>query len=75
MRILLASDGIGDAGGARSCLAAVMPATARHGREVALLHLDPARGGEGSPAPAGAPHFRMAEIACNPYLPPPASDG
>jgi hypothetical protein len=30
MRILFANDGIGDAGGARSCLAAVMPEIARN---------------------------------------------
>ncbi|HEX2202618.1 MAG TPA: glycosyltransferase family 4 protein, partial [Longimicrobium sp.] len=62
MRILFANDGVGDAGGVQSYLAAVMPALAARGHEVALLHLDPLRdGGEGSPAPAGAPHFGMAE--------------
>lgn len=58
MRILFANDGIGDAGGVQSYLAAVMPALAARGHAVALLHLDrPREGGEGSPAPAGAPHF------------------
>lgn len=57
MRILFANDGIGDAGGVQTYLAAVMPALAARGHEVALLHLDPLRGGEGSPAPVGAQHF------------------
>ncbi|HET7231339.1 MAG TPA: glycosyltransferase family 4 protein [Longimicrobium sp.] len=61
MRILFANDGIGDAGGVQTYLAAVMPALAARGHEVALLHLDPLRGGEGTPAPAGAPHFCMGE--------------
>lgn len=60
MRILLANDGIGDAGGVQSYLAAVGPALAERGHEVALLHLDPLRAGEPSPLP-GAPHFPMAE--------------
>jgi glycosyltransferase involved in cell wall biosynthesis len=62
MRILFANDGIGDAGGVQTYLAAVMPALAARGHDVALLHLDPLRGGEGTPAPAGAPHFCMAEM-------------
>ncbi len=62
MRILFANDGVGDAGGVQTYLAAVMPALAARGHEVALLHLDPVRGGEGSPAPAGAPHFCVAEM-------------
>lgn len=61
MRILFANDGIGDAGGVQTYLAAVMPALAARGHDVALLHLDPLRGGEGTPAPAGAPHFCIAE--------------
>src|ERR1700741_1934441 len=61
MRILFANDGIGDAGGVQTYLAAVMPALAARGHEVALLHLDPPRGGEGSPAPAGTPHVCIAE--------------
>src|SRR5215212_3365232 len=61
MRILFANDVIGDAGGVQTYLAAVMPALAARGHQVALLHLDPLRGGEGTPAPAGAPHFCMAE--------------
>jgi glycosyltransferase involved in cell wall biosynthesis len=61
MRILFANDGIGDAGGVQTYLAAVMPALAARGHDVALLHLDPVRGGEGTPAPAGAPHFCIAE--------------
>ena len=61
MRILFANDGIGDAGGVQTYLAAVMPALAARGHDVALLHLDPLRGGEGTPAPAGSPHFCIAE--------------
>src|SRR5262245_44708432 len=61
MRILFANDGIGDAGGVQSYLAAVIPALAARGHDVALLHLDPVRGGEGSPAP-DAPHFCVAEM-------------
>src|SRR5687768_18590212 len=61
MRILFANDGIGDAGGVQSYLAAVMPALAARGHQVALLHLDRPGGGEGTPAPAGAPHFCVAE--------------
>ena len=61
MRILFANDGIGDAGGVQSYLAAVMPALAARGHAVALLHLDALRGGEGTPAPAGAPHFCIEE--------------
>jgi glycosyltransferase involved in cell wall biosynthesis len=68
MRILFANDGIGDAGGVQTYLAAVMPEIARRGHQVALLHLDPARGGEGSPAPAGAPHFCMQEMGVGPAL-------
>src|SRR5215211_477890 len=60
MRVLFANDGIGDAGGVQTYLAAVMPALAARGHGVALLHLDPLRGGEGTPAPAGAPHFCIA---------------
>jgi glycosyltransferase involved in cell wall biosynthesis len=61
MRILFANDGIGDAGGVQTYLAAVMPALAARGHDVALLHLDPLRGGEGTPAPDGTPHFCIAE--------------
>ncbi|HEV3048759.1 MAG TPA: glycosyltransferase family 4 protein [Longimicrobium sp.] len=61
MRILFANDGIGDAGGVQSYLAAVMPELARRGHEPALLHLDPLRPGTRSPAPAGTPHFSVAE--------------
>ena len=61
MRILFANDGIGDAGGVQSYLAAVMPELARRGHDVALLHLDPLRAASGSPAPAGAPHFSAAQ--------------
>lgn len=61
MRILFANDGIGDAGGVQTYLAAVMPALAARGHEVALLHLDVLRGGEGTPAPEGAPHFCIGE--------------
>jgi len=60
VRILFANDGVGDAGGVQSYLAAVIPALAARGHEVALLHLDPLRPGA-SPAPGGAPHFGMAE--------------
>lgn len=61
MRILFANDGVGDAGGVQNYLASVMPALAARGHAVALLHLDPVRPGEPSPAPAGTPHFGMAE--------------
>jgi glycosyltransferase involved in cell wall biosynthesis len=61
MRILFANDGIGDAGGVQTYLAAVMPALAARGHDVALLHVDPVRGGEDTPAPVGAPHFCIAE--------------
>jgi len=57
VRILFANDGIGDPGGVQSYLAAVMPALARRGHEVALLHVDALRPGTASPAPAGVPHF------------------
>ena len=57
MRILFANDGIGDAGGVQSYLAAVMPALEARGHAVAFLHLDLPREGEGTPAPGGAPHF------------------
>jgi glycosyltransferase involved in cell wall biosynthesis len=60
VRILLANDGEGDAGGVQSYLAAVIPALAARGHAVALLHLDPLRPGA-SPAPAETPHFGMAE--------------
>lgn len=61
MRILFANDGIGDAGGVQAYLAAVMPALAARGHEVALLYLSEEAGGEGSPAPAGVPHISIAE--------------
>jgi glycosyltransferase involved in cell wall biosynthesis len=61
VRILFANDGIGDAGGVQSYLAAVAPALARRGHEVALLHLDRLRDGRSSPLPDGTPHFGMAE--------------
>ena len=60
MRILFANDGIGDAGGVQSYLAAVMPALAERGHAVAFLHLDLPREGEDTPAPADAPHFCIA---------------
>jgi glycosyltransferase involved in cell wall biosynthesis len=60
VRILFANDGIGDAGGVQSYLAAVIPALAARGHSVALLHRDPLRG-SGSPAPGRAPHFCTAE--------------
>lgn len=62
MRILFANDGVGDAGGVQNYLAAVMPALADRGHDVALLHLDPLRADAPSPAPAGAPHFGMQEM-------------
>lgn len=61
MRILFANDGVGDAGGVQNYLASVLPALAARGHDVALLHLDALRPGEPSPAPAGTPHFGMAE--------------
>lgn len=61
MRILAANDGVGDAGGVQNYLAAVLPALAARGHELAFLHLDPLRPGAPSPAPDGAPHFGMAE--------------
>jgi glycosyltransferase involved in cell wall biosynthesis len=61
MRILFANDGIGDAGGVQSYLAAVMPALAARGHQVAFLHEDRLREGAASPAP-GAPHFCLAEL-------------
>lgn len=63
MRILFANDGIGDAGGVQQYLAAVLPALAARGHEVALLHLDRLRPDAESPAPAGTPHFCLAEGA------------
>ena len=60
MRILFANDGIGDAGGVQSYLAAVMPALAERGHAVAFLHLDLLREGEDTPAPPDAPHFCIA---------------
>lgn len=60
MRILFANDGVGDAGGVQSYLAAVVPALVARGHAVALLHLDPVRADRPSPAPADAPHFGMA---------------
>ncbi len=68
MRILFANDGIGDAGGVQNYLAAVMPALAERGHEVALLHLDPLRPGAPSPAPAGAPHFGMSDMGLDAAL-------
>lgn len=61
MRILFANDGVGDAGGVQNYLAAVIPALAARGHQAALLHLDPVRPGEPSPAPEGTPHFCMAD--------------
>jgi glycosyltransferase involved in cell wall biosynthesis len=61
MRILFANDGVGDAGGVQSYLAAVMAGLAARGHAVAFLHLDPVRAPSDSPAPPGAPHFGMAE--------------
>jgi glycosyltransferase involved in cell wall biosynthesis len=61
VRILFANDGIGDAGGVQSYLAAVMPALAARGHPVALLHVDPLRAVADSPAPAGATHFSAAQ--------------
>ncbi|HYJ78299.1 MAG TPA: glycosyltransferase, partial [Longimicrobiaceae bacterium] len=61
MRILFANDGVGDAGGVQEYLAAVMRELAGRGHAAALLHLDPVRPGEASPAPAEAPHFCLAE--------------
>ncbi|HYW08023.1 MAG TPA: glycosyltransferase family 4 protein [Longimicrobium sp.] len=61
MRILFANDGIGDVGGVQSYLAAVMPALAGRGHQVAFLHRDSLWAGGESPAPAGAPHFCTAE--------------
>jgi glycosyltransferase involved in cell wall biosynthesis len=56
MRILFANDGVGDAGGVQSYLAAVIAALAARHHDVALLHLDPLRDASASPAGA-APHF------------------
>lgn len=61
MRILFANDGVSDAGGVQNYLAAVMPALAARGHEVALLHLDALRPGAPSPAPEGAAHFGVEE--------------
>lgn len=65
VRILFANDGIGDAGGVQNYLAAVMPAMAARGHELALLHLDRLRPGEPSPAPAGTPHFCIDELGAD----------
>lgn len=62
MRILFANDAVGDAGGVQAYLAAVMPALAAGGHQVALLYHHESRGGEGTPAPAAAPHFCAAEL-------------
>lgn len=68
MRILFANDGIGDAGGVQNYLAAVMPALAKRGHQVSLLHLDRLRPGASSPAPAGAPHWGMLELGMDAAL-------
>jgi glycosyltransferase involved in cell wall biosynthesis len=61
VRILIANDGVGDAGGVQSYLARVIPALRSRGHEAAFLHLDPVR--PGSPSPAGdAPHFLSTEL-------------
>jgi glycosyltransferase involved in cell wall biosynthesis len=65
MRILLANDGIGDPGGVQSYLAALIPALAARGHQVALLHVSPLRPGARSPAPAGAPHFCVDELGAD----------
>jgi len=61
VRILLANDGIGDAGGVQSYLAAVIPALLERGHEVAFLHHDRERRAGSSPAPSGVPHFCMED--------------
>jgi glycosyltransferase involved in cell wall biosynthesis len=61
LRILFANDALGDAGGVQAYLAAVMPALAARGHQVALLYEHEAVGGEGTPAPPGAPHFSVDE--------------
>ena len=45
MRILIANDGVDDAGGVQSYLGAVLPGLAARGHQVALLHLDAPRAG------------------------------
>jgi glycosyltransferase involved in cell wall biosynthesis len=56
MRILFSNDGVGDAGGVQSYLAAVVAALAGRRHDVALLHLDPLRDAAASPA-GTAEHF------------------
>src|SRR5262245_31114003 len=41
MRILIANDGFGDAGGVQTYLDAVAPGLAARGHSIAMLHLDP----------------------------------
>src|SRR5258708_14787114 len=57
MRILVANDGVGGAGGVHSYLAAVIGALRERGHEVAFLHLDPLRYRADSPAGDAAEHF------------------
>jgi glycosyltransferase involved in cell wall biosynthesis len=61
VRILLANDGVSDAGGVRSYLAAVSGALVARGHEVALLHVDAPAPDTPLPIPPGAPRFGMAE--------------
>ncbi len=57
MRILVANDGLGDAGGVQSYLGAVVPALRARGHALALVHRDPA----GADADASAlPQFSVA---------------
>ena len=62
MRILFANDGIGDAGGVQTYLAAVMPALAARGHSVALLHLDPLRGARETIRAAGPGLVLLVEM-------------
>jgi glycosyltransferase involved in cell wall biosynthesis len=57
VRILLANDGVGDAGGVQSYLAAVAAGLSSRGHELALLHLDAVHAGTPTFLPAGAPRF------------------
>jgi glycosyltransferase involved in cell wall biosynthesis len=61
MRILVANDGLGDAGGVQRYLDAVVTGLVARGHQLAVLHRDPMASPDLAPAMASLPQFTVAD--------------
>ncbi len=68
MRILIANDGLGDAGGVNNYLQAITGGLASRGHELATLHRDATPDQTAAVVAGGLPHFTVADEGIEPTL-------